>query len=74
MLVVGLALVASAAGGVYWFLRERQAAADALVAAAPQRAVAIRDGRVLVTVPVAVEPESWRDRLLRKKFSLDRLN
>lgn len=27
--------------------------------------VSIRDGRVLVTVPVADEPESWRDRLLR---------
>jgi nitrite reductase/ring-hydroxylating ferredoxin subunit len=27
--------------------------------------LAILDGRVLVTVPVATEPESWRDRLLR---------
>lgn len=33
VLVVGLVLVAGAAGGVYWFVRERQAAADALVAA-----------------------------------------
>jgi nitrite reductase (NADH) small subunit len=27
--------------------------------------VTVRDGRVLVTVPAATEPESWRDRLLR---------
>lgn len=27
--------------------------------------VTLRDGRVLVTVPVAAEPEGWRDRLLR---------
>ncbi len=27
--------------------------------------VTVHDGRVLVTVPVASEPESWRDRLLR---------
>jgi tetratricopeptide (TPR) repeat protein len=43
VLVVALALVATAAGGVYWFLRERQAAADALVAADRARAGLARD-------------------------------
>ncbi|MEX1264380.1 MAG: Rieske (2Fe-2S) protein [Actinomycetota bacterium] len=31
----------------------------------PRYPVTLRDGRVLVTVPVAAEPEGWRDRLLR---------
>lgn len=42
-LLVALGLVATAAGGVYYFVRERQAAADALVAADRARAGLARD-------------------------------
>ena len=53
-LFVALVLIATAAGGVFYFVRERQAAADALVAADRARAGLARDTRAALSQALEV--------------------